>query len=92
MSQHGSPSAPRRFVCPLTLDVMENPVTNKETGKTYEKKAILEWVYLHGHATCPLTRKPLHPSDLQEDDVLQYEISQWKEVAAMEAKLADILF
>ncbi|CAB9518268.1 Putative E3 ubiquitin-protein ligase LIN [Seminavis robusta] len=92
MSQHGSPDAPCRFVCPLTLDVMENPVTHKETGKTFEKEAILEWVYRHGNATCPLTRKPLHPADLQDDDMLQFEISQWKEISAMEARLESILY
>ena len=85
-------TAPQRFVCPLTLDVMENPVVHKATGQTYEKKAILEWVYLHGKATCPLTRKPLHPSDLQDDEALQYEISQWKEISALEAQLEHILF
>ena len=85
-------SAPQRFVCPLTLDVMQHPVTHKETGKTFEKGAILAWMFVHHKSTCPLTRKPLHPSDLEDDDILQYEIKQWKEVSEMEARLADILY
>ncbi|CAB9518269.1 U-box domain-containing protein [Seminavis robusta] len=86
-----SSSAPSHFYCPLTLQVMENPVRNKKTGHHFEKGIILEWLFVHGNATCPLTRKALHPSDLEDDEVLQVEIAQWKEMEEMEMRLAGIL-
>jgi len=49
------------FICPLTLDIMRDPVTTKY-GHTYEREAIEEWVSLHEN--CPLTRKNLTLEEL----------------------------
>lgn len=37
----------------------------------------MEWIWF-GNATCPLTRKPLHPSNFSLDVSLQREILEWK--------------
>ena len=75
---HSSSAVPKHFLCPLTLEVMRHPVQDPKIGQTYERGAILEWVY-SGNATCPLTRQPLHPSDLVPNDTLKEEIGAWKE-------------
>ncbi|CAB9518266.1 Putative E3 ubiquitin-protein ligase LIN [Seminavis robusta] len=84
-------STPDHFLCPLTLEVMEHPVTHKETGNTFEKGAIFEWMFVHQKTTCPLTRQPLRPSDLEDNDVLKYMIDQWKDVEEMEMRLEQII-
>ena len=51
---------PQEFICPLTLEVMADPVVNKH-NQAYERCAIIEWVGEHG--TCPLTRSPCRVTD-----------------------------
>lgn len=70
-------SAPDHFTCPLTMDVMSFPMLHVPTGKRFERETILGWIY-RGNATCPLTRRPMHPSELVLDVKLQEEIQQWK--------------
>ncbi|CAN0901538.1 Putative E3 ubiquitin-protein ligase LIN-1 [Linum grandiflorum] len=52
-----SPPPPKDFVCPITTNVFVDPVT-LETGQTYERKAIQEWLD-RGNSTCPITRQKL---------------------------------
>ena len=63
---------PDEFICPLTLDVMVEPIVSRE-GHNYEREAILNWVAEHG--TSPLTRKPMRPSQLVPNRALQAQIS-----------------
>lgn len=50
-----------------------------ETGQTYERKAIKEWLS-RGNTTCPITRKPLSSSALPKTNyVLKRLITSWKE-------------
>ena len=51
---------PQAFFCPLTKQVLEDPVLDRE-GHTYERHAILEW--LHQTPTSPMTRKPMVVDD-----------------------------
>lgn len=46
--------------CPITTDVMVNPVVMMRSGQTYEQEAIDEWIAA-GNMTDPLTREPLGP-------------------------------
>ena len=59
--------APKRFVCPLTLSVMSDPLTNRLTKHSFEASEILRWMYTSPNPTCPLTRRPIHPSDFFKD-------------------------
>ena len=68
---------PQHFICPLTLEVMSMPMEHKVTKHNFERKAIFEWIYF-GKATCPLTRKKLHPEDFVENVTLREEIDSWK--------------
>ena len=68
-----SHSPPQNFICPLTLEIMSVPMQHKETKHNFERKAILEWIYF-GKATCPLTRKKLHPEEFVENVALRRQI------------------
>lgn len=45
-------AAPHEFCCPITLDIMEDPVSMLD-GRSYERAAIQKW-YDGGHRTCPM--------------------------------------
>ncbi|OMO97147.1 hypothetical protein COLO4_14846 [Corchorus olitorius] len=69
---------PKDFVCPITGQIFNDPVT-LETGQTYERKAIEEWLN-RGNTTCPITRQPLCSNSLPKTNyVLKRLITSWKE-------------
>ncbi|KAL2324995.1 hypothetical protein Fmac_024053 [Flemingia macrophylla] len=69
---------PKDFVCPITSQIFCDPVT-LETGQTYERKAIQEWLRT-GNTTCPITRQPLSANTLPKTNyVLKRLITSWKE-------------
>uniref|UniRef100_A0A7N0VKL2 U-box domain-containing protein n=1 Tax=Kalanchoe fedtschenkoi TaxID=63787 RepID=A0A7N0VKL2_KALFE len=69
---------PKDFVCPITSQVFSDPVT-LETGQTYERKAIQEWIE-RGNTTCPITRQTLSASVLPKTNyVLKRLITSRKE-------------
>ena len=53
-----SASAPDEYRCPLTLELMVDPVVAMD-GNTYERSAIAEWFAVH--TTSPLTREEIQP-------------------------------
>jgi hypothetical protein len=67
---------PDEFICPLTLELMNDPVMSKY-GNSYERSAILKWV-ARGNAHCPLTRRPLHLSDIVTNHQLRSKIRQFQ--------------
>ncbi|CAB9531963.1 expressed unknown protein [Seminavis robusta] len=70
-------NAPQHFLCPISMEVMSHPLQHKVTKHSFERSAIMEWIYF-GKATCPLTRTSLHPEDFVENTKLLQEIQQWK--------------
>lgn len=69
---------PKDFVCPITGQIFCDPVT-LETGQTYERKAIQEWLKT-GNTTCPITRQLLSANTLPKTNyVLKRLITSWKE-------------
>jgi hypothetical protein len=49
---------PQFFVCPISLEVMRDPVT-LPSGITYDRDSIERWVFTDGHGDCPVTKLPL---------------------------------
>lgn len=70
---------PEHFLCPLTMEVMNVPLTHKKTGKTFEREAINSWMFMEFKNTCPLTRKPICPADFVENRALRLQIIKWKQ-------------
>ena len=68
--------APSEFVCPLTLDVMNDPIMTKY-GQSYERSALLEWLQ-SGHGVCPLSRRPLHLQDIVTNHGLRMKVEEWR--------------
>ncbi|XP_020584069.1 putative E3 ubiquitin-protein ligase LIN-1 [Phalaenopsis equestris] len=70
--------SPKDFVCPITGHLFNDPVT-LETGQTYERKAIQEWLK-RGNTTCPITRQTLSSTVLPKTNyVLKRLITTWME-------------
>ncbi|KAG6483361.1 hypothetical protein ZIOFF_060006 [Zingiber officinale] len=69
---------PKEFVCPITSNLFDDPVT-LETGQTYERRAIQEWLD-RGNSTCPITRQKLQSTQLPKTNyVLKRLIASWLE-------------
>lgn len=68
-------SHPPSFACPLTMEVMDDPVMD-QCAHNFERKAILEWLS-SGHSCCPISRKPLTPTDLVPNHTLAERIERW---------------
>ncbi|KAL5987558.1 hypothetical protein ACLOJK_035306 [Asimina triloba] len=53
---------PEDFKCPITLELMKDPVT-VATGQTYDRESILKW-FKAGHLNCPKTGEKLMNRDM----------------------------
>uniref|UniRef100_A0A8R7V651 U-box domain-containing protein n=1 Tax=Triticum urartu TaxID=4572 RepID=A0A8R7V651_TRIUA len=70
---------PEVFLCPISLDLMSDPVTLLPTGQTYDRPSIRRWLAA-GHRTCPVTMRPLphHASGLLAPNrTLKHLIDRW---------------
>ncbi|XP_027173945.1 putative E3 ubiquitin-protein ligase LIN [Coffea eugenioides] len=75
----GKLTPPKDFVCPITTHVFDDPVT-LETGQTYERRAIQEWID-RGNSACPITRQKLQSTMLPKTNyVLKRLIASWQEL------------
>ncbi|TVU14602.1 hypothetical protein EJB05_38078, partial [Eragrostis curvula] len=77
---------PTFFVCPISLEVMRDPVT-LSSGITYDRDSIERWVFTDGHGDCPVTKLPLGAGDLQEptpNHTLRRLIQAWCAAHAVE--------
>jgi hypothetical protein len=69
-----SRSAPRGFVCPLTMEVMFDPVLDAE-GNTYERSALVKW--LTNNPTSPVSRQPLNERMVVSNNALRETIHEF---------------
>ena len=69
-------AVPRKFQCPLTGEIMEDPVRDS-AGHTFEKKAIMGWINC-GNEECPDGFESIALSDLTPDLPLKQAIEEWK--------------
>jgi hypothetical protein len=66
-------SPARKFCCPLTNTIMEEPVTAPCCGTNFERNALTDWMRKNGNR-CPQSGRALLPSDLRPNTKLQWEI------------------
>mmetsp|Transcript_53093 Transcript_53093/g.125418 ORF Transcript_53093/g.125418 Transcript_53093/m.125418 type:complete len:319 (+) Transcript_53093:324-1280(+) len=71
--------APAGLVCPLTLELMVDPVSTCD-GQSYERKHIEEW--LRNNDTSPLTNKKLEHKHLTPNIALRRTIEEWNTTRA----------
>ncbi len=75
MSQDMSQDIPQAYICPITFDLMNDPVSDSD-GNSYEKTAIHQWIL--EHRTSPITRIPMSIHDLRPNRALKDIIDQYK--------------
>eukprot|EP01018_Ginkgo_biloba_P032395 Gb_27794 [translate_table: standard] len=68
-------SVPDHFRCPISLDLMKDPVT-LSTGITYDRHSIETWLDA-GNYVCPLTNQVLHSQDSIPNHTLRRLIQDW---------------
>lgn len=85
-----SMEVPSVFICPISLDPMQDPVTLC-TGQTYERSNILKWLSL-GHYTCPTTMQELWDDAVTPNRTLQQLIYSWfsQKYLAMKKRSEDV--
>ncbi|KAM7256548.1 hypothetical protein ACFE04_012289 [Oxalis oulophora] len=66
---------PHEFLCPITLEIMADPVT-VTTGQTYERESIQKW-FDSDHRTCPKTAQTLDQLSMAPNYALRNLILQW---------------
>ncbi|EXB42364.1 U-box domain-containing protein 16 [Morus notabilis] len=66
---------PTDFRCPISLDVMRDPVV-VATGQTYDRESIRLWIE-SGHNTCPKTGQTLAHTELITNRALRNLICMW---------------
>lgn len=67
---------PAEYLCPITRDIMEEPVTIVQTGNVYDRQAIEEW-FSRGKNTCPLTGEILSDRKFIPNRPLRDGIERW---------------
>ncbi|KAG5237763.1 armadillo/beta-catenin repeat family protein [Salix suchowensis] len=82
MIKHRSPVIPDDFRCPISLELMKDPVI-VSTGQTYERYCIQKWLDA-GHRTCPKTQQTLMHTALTPNYVLKSLIALWCESNGVE--------
>ncbi|KZV32822.1 U-box domain-containing protein 14-like [Dorcoceras hygrometricum] len=80
--QYRSPVIPDDFRCPISLELMKDPVI-VSTGQTYERACIQKWLDA-GHKTCPKTQQSLLHTALTPNYVLKSLIALWCETNGIE--------
>ncbi|KAF5733731.1 hypothetical protein HS088_TW16G00171 [Tripterygium wilfordii] len=80
--KHRSPLIPDEFQCPISLELMKDPVI-VSTGQTFERSSIQKWLDA-GHRTCPKTQQTLLHTVLTPNYVLKSLIALWCESNGIE--------
>jgi len=68
-----SSSVPTEFICPITGEIMRDPVMGTD-GHSYERSAIASW--LATHSTSPMTRDPMYVANLTPNYALRSQIER----------------
>ena len=75
-----SSATPDEFLCPISYEVMEDPVL-LEDGHTYDRKSIEAW--LGAHSTSPMTNIRLRSTVLNPNYALRSAIERWRAEVAV---------
>jgi len=67
--------APENFYCPISLRLMEDPVSCPE-GHNFDRSSIEPWLRVDG--TCPISRCSLQPCQLRQNEGLWRQIDDFK--------------
>ena len=68
-------AVPTHFRCPISLDLMHDPVT-ASTGITYDRQSIDKWLEM-GNNSCPATNQHITQDELIPNHALRRLIQEW---------------
>lgn len=68
-------SVPPHFLCPISLDLMSDPLT-LTTGITFDRVSIVKWLAA-GHRSCPVTRQAISTHEAVPNHTLRRIIYRW---------------
>ncbi len=71
------PKVPRAYECPITYQIMQDPVFIVSSGYTYERAAITN-IINNGNALDPFTRHPITLEDIMPNRAIKDAIDEWK--------------
>ena len=74
---HNALEYPENFLCPITCDIMHDPVSAKD-GHTYERSAIQRW-FDQGKRSSPVTNEVMRSTDLVPNHFVKSQISAWRD-------------
>nr|GME08657.1 E3 ubiquitin-protein ligase PUB23-like [Ipomoea batatas] len=69
---------PLHFRCPISMEVMKDPVTIS-TGVTYERKNIETWFHTYNKKTCPATMQSIERLEMTPNHTLKRLIHAWRQ-------------
>ncbi|CAK9181032.1 unnamed protein product [Ilex paraguariensis] len=72
----GEVEVPPFFLCPISLDIMKDPVT-VSTGITYDRESIEKWIFSGKNSECPVTKQVISDSDLTPNITIRRLIQSW---------------
>eukprot|EP01018_Ginkgo_biloba_P028435 Gb_16349 [translate_table: standard] len=75
MSRRLQIEVPNLFRCPISLEVMRDPVTLC-TGQTYDRSSIEKWLE-EGHNTCPITMQLVENQSMLPNHTFRRLIQDW---------------
>ena len=75
---------PEEYICPITLEVMEDPVIAPD-GYTYERTAIMQELKIRGIS--PMTRQEMNKSQLIPNRAVKDGIKKWRESSKDDTQL-----
>eukprot|EP01084_Bolivina_argentea_P112101 199960_1 len=67
---------PKEFCCPISLDLMTDPVLLIGDGHTYEREELQKW--LQSNNTSPITNETLESKQFCSNFALKYQIDEYK--------------
>lgn len=74
MSQLQNQQPPEEYICPITQELMRDPVIGTD-GHTYERQAITQALQLNPQS--PMTREPMTAQQLKQNYALRSAIERW---------------
>jgi hypothetical protein len=69
------PEPPAEYLCPISRQIMVNPVMLTKTGHNYEAASISRWLDLHD--TDPMSGQLLHSKQLSSNRAIENLITDW---------------
>ncbi len=73
---------PNEFVCPLTMELMKDPVVLTD-GFTYEREAITHWLQTSNRS--PRTNLALDSTTVIQNMAIKIQIREWKDAHRVQA-------